>query len=112
MFARRLVLSLFLGAVLVGVTVGVAGAGGFKLPGFLGPFPPFLNTTLPADCQAHFNTDNTEVDCTASLPNPDPPKDTKTLKFDVTGPKGSCKVTLYPDGGVVEACRFKGELPV
>ena len=72
MFARRLVLSLFLGAVLVGVTVGVAGAGGFKLPGFLGPFPPFLNTTLPADCQAHFNTDNTEVDCTASLPNPDP----------------------------------------
>ena len=33
MFARRLVVSLFLGALLAGSTAGVSAGGGFKLPG-------------------------------------------------------------------------------
>ena len=107
---RKLVFSLFLGAVLAGSAVGIAGAGGFKIPGFIDPIPGIVNTTLPLVCQVHEGTVQTEVDCTATEPNPNPPKDTKTIKYSFNSPKGSCTIKAYPNGGVVEICRVKGEL--
>ena len=112
MFVRRLVFSLFLGALVAGVTVAVAGAGGFKIPGFIDPIPGIVNAPLPLDCQVHEGTVQTEVDCTATEPNPNPPKDTKTIKFSFSNPKGSCTIKAYPDGGVTETCRIKGPLEV
>ena len=51
MLVRRFVLSLFLGAILVGAIVGVAGGGGFNGTATIPPVPPVLNVPLPADCQ-------------------------------------------------------------
>jgi hypothetical protein len=48
------------------------------------------------------------VTCTATAPNPDPPSDRETVKFTVNSPKGSCKLTAFPDGGVLLACTYKG----
>jgi len=108
-FVRRLALSLFVGAVLAGSTAGISSAGGYKISlAVINPVPPVLNVTLPATCHVHFDSGNTELNCIAIAPNPNPPKDTKTVKIPVESPKGSCKLTAYPDGGVVVACRVKG----
>ena len=111
-FVRRLVITLFLGAVVAGLSVGAAGAGGFKEPTIIPAAPPATNVDLPAICQLHFNfvKQTTELNCDATIPNPDPPKDRTTVKFTFTGPKGNCKVTAWPDGSVAMACRFKGVL--
>ena len=113
MFIRRLVLTLFLGAVLAGLTVGVAGAGGFKTPALIPAAPPATNVDLPAICVVHLNfvKQTTEVNCDAVVPNPDPPKGRTSVKFsNFEGVKGSCKVTAWPDGSVAMACVFKGVL--
>ena len=113
MFVRRLVLTLFLGAVVAGLTVGGAGAGGFKEPTIIPASPPATFTDLPAICQLHFNFAKLTADaqCEATVPNPNPPKDRTTVKFSFTGPKGNCKVTAWPDASVVMTCRFKNVLP-
>jgi len=107
---RRLALSLFVGALLAGSTVGVSAAGGIKIPGDVDPVPPYLNVPLPAVCQVHYEAKFAEITCTATEPNPNPPKDTKTAKVNVA-PKESCKYTFYPDGGAVVDCRYTGSLP-
>jgi len=104
-FVRRLVFSLFLGAVLVGSIVGISAAGGFKEPGVVGPIPPIVNAALPLVCQIHLEADHVEYTCNATEPNPNPPKDAKTIKL--SEPKASCKLTAYPDGRVVLTCRVK-----
>ena len=105
MLVRRLALSLVLGAAAAGLTVGVSAAGGFKIPGSIGPIPPIVNASLPVICQIHVESDHVEYTCTATEPNPNPPKDAKTLKL--SEPKASCKLTAYPDGSVVFSCRVK-----
>jgi len=101
---RRFALFLVVGAVMAGSTAGVSSAGGGTYTSVIGPVPP-TNVNLPAVCQIHFDP-NTELFCTATAPNPEPPKDTKVYKFtDLLG--GSCKLTAYPGGGVTEACRYK-----
>ena len=109
MFVRRLALPLFVGAVLAGSTAGISSAGGYTFDTTLGPYPPLLNVPLPAVCQWHFDQ-GSELTCTATG-NPAPPKDTKTLKFTTDKPKGSCKVTAYPDGDVVLDCHWKKVVP-
>ena len=111
MFVRRLALSLFVGAVLAGSAAGVSAAGGYKFSAILSPFPPLVNVPLPAMCQVHFDP-NTELTCTATAPNPDPPKDTKTLKVEYGSNRATCKVTAYPDGGVVLSCHYRGVEPL
>ena len=57
----------------------------------------------------NFVKQTTELNCEATAPNPDPPKGRTSVKFsNFEGIKGSCKLTAYPDGGVVMACLFKG----
>jgi hypothetical protein len=106
MFVRRLVLSVLVGAVLAGVTVGVAAAGGFKFRSVIPAMGP-VHAELPATCQLTIDK-NTHVTCTATAPNPNPPNDKETVKFTVTSPKGSCKLTAFPDGGAVLDCIYKG----
>ena len=112
MFVRRLVFSLFLGAVVAGSTVGAAGAGGFTTTGTIPAVPPVLSVPLPATCNINVNfvTQVTEYNCEATAPNPDPPKGRTSVKFTMSSPKGSCKTTAWPDGSVKMACRFKGLL--
>jgi len=105
-FVRRLALFLFVGAVLAGSAAGVSSAGGYTYPTTIGPYPPLVSVPLPAVCQAHFDANTTEIACTATG-NPNPPKDTKTAKWSTLHPKGSCKLTAYPDGSVVVDCRYK-----
>jgi hypothetical protein len=109
MFVRKLALSLFVGAVLVGVTAGVTTAGGYKFSSVIPAIGP-VHADLPAACQLKVDSKHTYVTCTATAPNPDPPKDRETVKFNVTSPKGSCKLNAFPDGGVVLACTYKGLL--
>lgn len=108
MFARRLVVTLFLGALLAGSTAGVSAAGGYKIPGLI-LFPPLVNVPLPLACHVQYDGGNTFLTCHNTVPNPGPPKDTKTAKFP-DGPKGSCKLTAYSDGDVLILCRYKGEV--
>ena len=112
MSVRRLVFSLFVAVVLAGSIVGVSGAGGFKVPSTIDPVPPVLNVQLPAICSLHFNfvKQVTEMDCQATAPNPDAPKNRTTVKFDFGKPKCPCTLTAYPDGSVTEVCRFKSVL--
>jgi len=107
---RRLALSLFVGALLASSTAGVSSAGGFNTPGDIDPVPPYLNVLLPAMCHVNLEANFAEITCTATEPNPNPPKDTKTAKVNIS-PKESCKYTFYPDGGAVVDCRYKGPLP-
>jgi hypothetical protein len=107
MFVRKLVLALFVGAVLVGVTAGVSSAGGYKFSSVIPAFGP-VHADLPAKCLLKFDSKHTYVTCTATAPNPDPPSDRETVKFTVNSPKGSCKLTAFPDGGVLLACTYKG----
>jgi len=107
---RRLVLFLFVGAVLAGSTAGISSAGGYTFDATIGPFPPLLSVPLPAVCQVHFDP-GTEVTCTATG-NPNPPKDKKTVKISTNTPPGSCFVTAYPDGRVVFGCRSSKVLPL
>ena len=60
MFARRLVVSLFLGALLAGSTAGVSAGGGFKLPGVV-LLPPLVNVPLPLACHVQYDGGNTFV---------------------------------------------------
>lgn len=111
MFVRsRLVLSLFLGALVAGSVVGVAGAGGIKILSAIEAIPGIVNAPLPALCQVHQETGQTEWDCHATEPNPNPPKDMKTVKMSFTGPQTSCTIKAYPDGSVTETCFIKGQL--
>jgi hypothetical protein len=107
MFIRRLVVSLFVAASVVGLTAGIALSGGFKGPSFIPPVPPALNVPLPAKCQVHLEQ-TVEFNCWSTLPNPNPPKDTITVKTSFGQPKVACKVTAYPDGDVTMTCRVAG----
>jgi len=106
-FVRRLALPLFVGAVLAGSTAGISSAGGYTFDTTLDPYPPLVSVPLPAVCQLHFDNKSTEEICTATG-NPNPPKDRKSVKFKTYKPKGTCKLTAYPDGSVTVDCVFKG----
>jgi hypothetical protein len=107
MFVRKLVLFLVVGAVAAGATAGLSAAGGYKFFSVIPAIGP-VHADLPATCQLKFDSKHTYVTCTATAPNPDPPKDRETIKFTVTSPKGSCKLTAFPDGGAVLNCTYKG----
>ncbi len=109
MFVRRLLVFLFLGALLVGSTAGISTAGGFKLPGSI-YYPPIVNVPLPLACHGHYDGGNTILTCHNTVPNPNPPKDTKTAKNLPSSPNGLCKLTAYSNGDVLVLCRFKGEV--
>jgi hypothetical protein len=74
----------------------------------LPPVPPATQTDLQLNC--NFTLDEggkfVYVDCHSADPNPNPPKDTKTVKMTIVGPN-RVKVTAYPNGEVVATGRLK-----
>ena len=85
MFARRLVVTLFLGALLAGSTAGVSAAGGYKIPGLI-LFPPLVNVPLPLACHVQYDGGNTFLTCHNTVPNPVPPR-TRRRRSSPTGPR-------------------------
>jgi hypothetical protein len=104
MFVRMLLLSICIGASLAVVGVSGASAGGFDLPGEISA-PPLIETDLALTCHLTPEGKLYVVECVNVDPNPDPPKDKKSLNLRVDG--AILKVTAYPDGRVVVTGRVK-----
>lgn len=110
MFVRTLLLTTCLGASLAIAGVAAAPAkDGFKIPESLEPIPPLTQTDLPVICQVTFEDHGRKeyVECRNTVPNPFPPKDQKTLKFQ-DGPFKE-QVTAWPDGRVLLIVRGLAE---
>ena len=108
MFARRLVVSLFLGALLAGSTAGVSAAGGYKIPGVI-LLPPLVNVPLPLAVMCNTTEATRSSPATTRCPTR-VPRRTRRRRSSPTSPKGSCKLTAYSDGDVLILCRYKGEV--
>jgi hypothetical protein len=93
-------------------TLAVAGVAaapakdGIKFDTTVDPIPPITQVPLPFTCRVTFEASIAYIECHNTAPNPNPPKDEKTVKIDCDGGPG--KVTGYPDGQVRATCRLKG----
>jgi hypothetical protein len=105
MFVRTLLLSTCLAAILAVVGVSGASAGGFDMPAVLSAAPPLTQTDLNLTCHLTPEGALYVLQCHNVDPNPNPPKDTKSLSIRDNG--AILKATAYPDGRVVVTGRVK-----
>ena len=108
MFRRTALLTICLGFLAAVAAGGVSAKDGFKMTVTLDPIPPLTQTPLLLNCEFTLEPTGTTVfiDCHSAEPNPNPPKDTKTVKVTIEGPN-KVKVTAYPNGEVVASGRLK-----
>ncbi len=108
MFRRTALLTICVGFAAAVAAGGVSAKDGFKMTVTLDPIPPLTQTALLLNCEFTLEEGGTNVfiDCHNAEPNPNPPKDTKSIKMTIEGPN-KVKVTAYPDGEVVASGRLK-----
>lgn len=108
MFLRTLLLTVAIGASLAIAGVAAAPAKD-DVPKFtftLGPTPPLTQTPIEMKCTEVVQGGHGSYDChNTGGPNPDPPKDTKSIV--TLFPGGKDTLTAYPDGQVTEIGTFK-----
>jgi hypothetical protein len=68
------------------------------------PIPPITQVSLPFTYWTIFEGRTAYLHCLNTVPNPNAPKDRKTVKIDCGGGPGG--VTGYPDGRVKATCRI------
>lgn len=107
MFRRRVLLTICVGLFAVVAAGGASAKDGLKMTITLDPIPPLTQTPIVLNCEFTFEgTTTVQIDCHSAEPNPNPPKDAKSIKMTIVGPN-RVKVTAYPDGEVVASARLK-----
>ena len=107
MFRRTALLTICVGVLAAVAAGGVSAKDGFKMTVTLDPIPPLTQTPLLLNREFTLEgTTTVQIDCHSAEPNPNPPKDTKTVKMTIEGPN-KVKVTAYPNGEVVASGRLK-----
>jgi hypothetical protein len=105
MFRRMLLLTVCAAACAAVLSTNVSAGGGVKINTVFPPFPPLTTVPLPAVCRLKVDG-LLELSCHATVPNPNPPKDQKTIDIACGPGQLNGRLTAYPDGEVTFFCRI------